>query len=371
MTLTDYQREASRTTDPNRSQRDRLSNAALGLAGESGEVIELVKKHLHHDHDLDPAKLARELGDVLWYVAEMCTVLGLKLEEVGKEAAHYASALPPKGLNAAAIGLSRYSGELSELVLSVLEFRTAIEPMQAFRRSVSFLTYLMHLCTYAGTTLEAVAEANVAKLRERYPGGFSPAASVARVDVVPPLEVQQASGEWVYAYAITTVWRHRRGARYGWVVCGGLVQWQKEGEHYFGSQQFGTIDAAISALDAWLTSGTVPGSVDPHVSTTPSVADTLAELAAQVAQAQASEQAAQGRQYEVGVEYVATAQDKAGRRGQLDESLSTPGSFGVTCRTDLSTIAYPWTDHAEAVAMLTRWLGPDARKATDVCEGRR
>jgi NTP pyrophosphatase (non-canonical NTP hydrolase) len=55
---------------------------AIGLAGEAGEVAELVKKGVFHRHGLDQARLANELGDVLWYAAGLCTVLGLDLGEV-------------------------------------------------------------------------------------------------------------------------------------------------------------------------------------------------------------------------------------------------------------------------------------------------
>ena len=82
MNFDDYQRDAARTTDPTRNFRDRLGNAALGLAGEAGEFADMVKKHLHHGHKLDDDAAAKELGDVLWYVAEACTVLGLDLEDV-------------------------------------------------------------------------------------------------------------------------------------------------------------------------------------------------------------------------------------------------------------------------------------------------
>lgn len=55
---------------------------ALGLAGEAGEVAELVKKGLLHRHGLDSARVANELGDVLWYVAALCTRLGLNLSQI-------------------------------------------------------------------------------------------------------------------------------------------------------------------------------------------------------------------------------------------------------------------------------------------------
>jgi NTP pyrophosphatase (non-canonical NTP hydrolase) len=52
---------------------------ALGLAGEAGEAAELVKKAVLHGHGLDVDKLAKELGDVLWYVAALATTAGLSL----------------------------------------------------------------------------------------------------------------------------------------------------------------------------------------------------------------------------------------------------------------------------------------------------
>jgi NTP pyrophosphatase (non-canonical NTP hydrolase) len=82
---------------------------ALGLAGEAGEVCDLLKKHWGHRHPLDKAKLGKELGDVLWYVAAVGAQFGISLNDI--------------------------------------------------------------------------ARANVAKLTQRYPDGFSPEASLARADV--------------------------------------------------------------------------------------------------------------------------------------------------------------------------------------------
>ena len=59
-----------------------LLNAALGLAGESGEFADIIKKHLFQGHDLDKEHLKEELGDILWYIAEACKGLDITLEEV-------------------------------------------------------------------------------------------------------------------------------------------------------------------------------------------------------------------------------------------------------------------------------------------------
>ena len=55
---------------------------ALGLAGEAGEVAELVKKGVFHRHSIDRLKLEKELGDVLWYAAALCNTLGLDMGEI-------------------------------------------------------------------------------------------------------------------------------------------------------------------------------------------------------------------------------------------------------------------------------------------------
>lgn len=59
-----------------------LSNSALGMCGEAGEFADCVKKHLHQGHALDHAKLVKEAGDVLWYIALACQALGVSMEGV-------------------------------------------------------------------------------------------------------------------------------------------------------------------------------------------------------------------------------------------------------------------------------------------------
>ncbi len=78
-----YQQAAERTIYPDLSIADRLGLCGLGLAGETGEVVDLLKKHLYNRNGkpLDTAKIADELGDVLWYMAILLNTLGLTFEE--------------------------------------------------------------------------------------------------------------------------------------------------------------------------------------------------------------------------------------------------------------------------------------------------
>jgi NTP pyrophosphatase (non-canonical NTP hydrolase) len=77
----DYQKAAMRTMSPETIQ-DPVLNGALGLAGESGEVADHVKKHKFQGHALDKEHVIKELGDICWYVATTAYGLGVPLSEV-------------------------------------------------------------------------------------------------------------------------------------------------------------------------------------------------------------------------------------------------------------------------------------------------
>ena len=82
MIMDSYQRVARKTVIYPRKQM--IIYPALGLPGEAGEVCEKVKKYLRQDYDLDELKeiVEDELGDVLWYIANLATDLGLSLDNL-------------------------------------------------------------------------------------------------------------------------------------------------------------------------------------------------------------------------------------------------------------------------------------------------
>ena len=82
MTINEYQKLAMTTLNPALSEKDVLINGVMGLCGESGEAIDIVKKWLAQGHELDKEKLAKELGDICWYLAETATALGYDLEDI-------------------------------------------------------------------------------------------------------------------------------------------------------------------------------------------------------------------------------------------------------------------------------------------------
>ncbi len=101
MTINEYQKLAMTTLNPALSKRDVLINGVMGLCGEAGEAIDLVKKHLAQGHELDRERLIGELGDVAWYLAEVATVLEVDLETVLSRNIEKLKARYPKGFDAA------------------------------------------------------------------------------------------------------------------------------------------------------------------------------------------------------------------------------------------------------------------------------
>ena len=97
MTGSEYQKLAMRTNDGKATERlgfltsrdenkvvdfGGLINGCLGLAGESGETLDMIKKWVFHEKELDKEHLKKEIGDVMWYVAMICESAGFDLDDV-------------------------------------------------------------------------------------------------------------------------------------------------------------------------------------------------------------------------------------------------------------------------------------------------
>ena len=84
-----YAELAMRTASPESfaNERTTLNAAALGLNGEAGEIADHVKKVMYHGHPLDDAtkdKIAKEIGDILWYCAMGARGIGVPLAEIAR-----------------------------------------------------------------------------------------------------------------------------------------------------------------------------------------------------------------------------------------------------------------------------------------------
>ena len=101
MTVNEYQQLAMTTLNPALNRKDVLINGVMGLCGEAGEAIDIVKKHLAQGHELDREKLIKELGDVAWYLAETAYALEVPLEEVLQRNIDKLKARYPEGFDKA------------------------------------------------------------------------------------------------------------------------------------------------------------------------------------------------------------------------------------------------------------------------------
>ena len=102
MTVNEYQALAMTTLNPALSKRDVLLNGVMGLCGESGEAIDIVKKWLMQGHELDKEHLSRELGDIAWYLAETAFALDIPLENILEANIQKLKARYPEGFKAEA-----------------------------------------------------------------------------------------------------------------------------------------------------------------------------------------------------------------------------------------------------------------------------
>lgn len=84
MTINEYQTEALRTAAGmnHADNNELLVNGVMGLCGETGECVDMVKKYRFQGHDLDVTHLAKELGDCAWYLAVTAYAIGFDLEKI-------------------------------------------------------------------------------------------------------------------------------------------------------------------------------------------------------------------------------------------------------------------------------------------------
>lgn len=81
MKIKEYEDAAARTRGPS-TQKDMLINGGLGLCGETGEVVDLIKKYIYHGKELPREDLIAELGDVVWYIVEIAAAIDCSLEDI-------------------------------------------------------------------------------------------------------------------------------------------------------------------------------------------------------------------------------------------------------------------------------------------------
>lgn len=111
MNVNEYQTLAMTTLNPELDKREVLINSVMGLCGEAGEAIDIVKKWMAQGYELDKEHLKSELGDIAWYLAEAATALDISLEEVFQANIDKLKKRYPKGFDAEKL-LVRLKGDI-------------------------------------------------------------------------------------------------------------------------------------------------------------------------------------------------------------------------------------------------------------------
>lgn len=186
MDFNDYQREALRTAKAEQdSTLGNLVHASLGLATESGEFSAEVWATVAGAERTEAmrAHMVEELGDVLWYCALGCYALDTTMN------AAFAAFSLRYGtfhtLTTVALALSTASGAFTTEVKRMARYGKEMTPEMAahmVEEIGNVIASIHRACRPLGTTLESIAAGNVAKLRKRFPEGFTNEAAEARAD---------------------------------------------------------------------------------------------------------------------------------------------------------------------------------------------
>lgn len=81
MTPTQYQERAARTINKKNNILEQRQHALFGMASEVGEIHGIFQKQ-YQGHNIDYVELQKELGDLLWFIAEFCTANGWYMEDI-------------------------------------------------------------------------------------------------------------------------------------------------------------------------------------------------------------------------------------------------------------------------------------------------
>ena len=100
MTFDEYQDQALRYVNPALDLNQQMIDGAMGLCGEAGETIERIKKYIGQGHGLSLAALAEEIGDALWYMAELAGSQGIRLDDIAAKNLRKIQQRYPEGFDA-------------------------------------------------------------------------------------------------------------------------------------------------------------------------------------------------------------------------------------------------------------------------------
>lgn len=167
MTLSEYQEQAKRTLG-NAS----MDNLIMGVIGETGEIIDYLKKVMYHGHPIDKLKFELELGDLAWYVVSIITRSELSL--TGADISVMNPIFDPP------TDLHEWWWLLWEDTTSLIYTDKEGDLTTVWSCVLSVLCRIREGADLIGSSLERVLELNTKKLLEHYPNGFEEHRSIYR-----------------------------------------------------------------------------------------------------------------------------------------------------------------------------------------------
>jgi NTP pyrophosphatase (non-canonical NTP hydrolase) len=188
MNLSEYQKLAMRTSP---TGHDRVKNGCMGLMGESGEIVDVLKKYLFQsgeNPEFPADRLTDECGDVLWYCAELMEGLDIPLAAIDA----YAPTIPPYVHKLPIESVAQYLVFVSSMLYRIQNFDGVAEDepdampemrrKNTVRRTAQVVDLVETLLERCGSSLEDAMRRNIDKLKARYPEGFDPERSMHRLE---------------------------------------------------------------------------------------------------------------------------------------------------------------------------------------------
>lgn len=190
MSLSKYQQLSVRTMSKEGSLKDQLLNMVVGIIGEFGEVVDILKKHLFQGHDLNKQDLIEEIGDVMFYIVNLCTLLDIDIERLDMDTQHIVydssntqsiSEIKNKdSLLSQVLCVQFKSGELADIMQSNLFEGDVLSETRLTNTLINLMSNMIELCDLLDIDLSRILELNIDKLSLRYPKGFSVEDSIHR-----------------------------------------------------------------------------------------------------------------------------------------------------------------------------------------------
>lgn len=179
LSLKDYHRLAMRTSQ--RDGHNKIDNGMLGLIGETGELVDLLKKHEYQSEPGTPFPMdaaINELGDVMWYLEELADGMGTSMNMLST-----LTFMGLDGMTCKTKPLPTVRKVILNLSAHANKIRRAIEKNNRSELELQMRRMLFccaWLARIADVSMTEVAQRNIEKLKKRYPDGFDARVSMAR-----------------------------------------------------------------------------------------------------------------------------------------------------------------------------------------------